>query len=433
MPADVLREVTLFLERCLRFAADLDLPGWLITFWAFFFVDLPRDLFAQATAAALALFRRPAPPRDASAGTPPRLSVVLPALNEEKTIGHTVLSLLEQRYPGLEIIVVDDGSTDGTPEICGRLERAGHIRFFRFEERQGKSAALNYGTRLATSEVVVLMDTDTTLDRGSLARIAEEISRPGTAAVAGDVGVRNARENLLTRLQAVEYLWSITLGRVATAHAGLLTIVSGAFGAFRRDELARVGGNDPGPDNDSDLTLRLRKLGGRIAFLPGARCLTNVPTGAAALVRQRRRWSRSVIRTFARKHAQEYDGRQRGFRWKNLIALLDCVLYEGAVSVLWVAYLLQILLGGNPDLPCVLALAYGLYLSTDALRFAVALGTAPRARADWRLGWVLPLMPFYRLGLKLIQLWAMIEELLFRASYRDPFAPRKVREEMIVW
>lgn len=251
----------------LRETIDLLLPAEpeqsLRIFWAFFFLEMPRYLVTDVAVLAAAWLRppRPRPRRDDVL-----VSAIVPAHNEADTIHHTIRSLREQDHPNLEIIVVDDGSTDSTPAICEALAARGEIRFLRFPERQGKSAALNQGIRASRGEILLFMDSDSTLDRDAVSAMLAYFRDPAVGAVSGNLGVRNPNENLLTRAQTIEYAINITVGRRFKAMAGILSIVPGALGAFRRELVERVGGHEPGPGNDSDLTIRVRKLGWQVAF-----------------------------------------------------------------------------------------------------------------------------------------------------------------------
>lgn len=116
--------------------------------------------------------------------------------------------------------------------MCRRFARYPQVRFFLLAEREGKSAALNYGFQVSRGDFVVNMDSDSTVDRDAIWNLLARFQDPNVGCVSGNLGVRNAHINLLTRFQALEYLLSITVGRWFKASVGILSVVTGAFGAF---------------------------------------------------------------------------------------------------------------------------------------------------------------------------------------------------------
>jgi poly-beta-1,6-N-acetyl-D-glucosamine synthase len=137
----------------------------------------------------------------------------------------------------------------------------------RLEHRGGKSAAINLGLSACTGDIVVISDVDTTFDRSAFAELLGYFADPRVGAVSGSLGVRNASASLITRHQAIEYAIGIALGRIVQDSLGILSIVSGAFGAFRRAALEQVGGQDVEVGEDADLTMKLRRAGWRILFV----------------------------------------------------------------------------------------------------------------------------------------------------------------------
>ncbi len=126
----------------------------------------------------------------------PLVLVILSVLNEGDTIGVSVTSLREQDYPNIEIIVIDDGSTDHTAQVCRQLANQGHIRFFPLKARQGESGALNYGCQLANGQSIVFMDSDSTLAPHAIRNILQPFHDPSIGAVSGNISVRNSYTNV---------------------------------------------------------------------------------------------------------------------------------------------------------------------------------------------------------------------------------------------
>ncbi|GAB4265206.1 glycosyltransferase family 2 protein [Deferrisoma sp.] len=407
-------------------------------FWHFFFLDFPRYLVTDVLLIAYLWLYRPVRPRpaddDAFGGRNPLVSVVIPVLNEEDTIFRTVESLQDQTYRPIEIVLVDDGSTDRTPEVCAEIQkRFPNVRFFRNVEREGKSPALNLGAGYAKGEVFVFVDSDTTFDRDAIAHLVNHLRDPRVGCVAGNVRVRNPRENLLTELQNMEYGFAIAVGRRIRAAMGTLPIVSGAFGAFRREVFEAVGGYDPGPGNDSDLTAKFRKLGYRVSFAPEAICMTNVPTRLSALFRQRRRWARNLAKNRIFKHGDVFSPFRAVWRPENAVSSADSVFFHVVLAFTSLAYLIDMVLHYPSILPWVILGNYVLYFLAEVFEAAVMIGFSERPGMDARSLVYLPLFNLYKRLLKFARVSGYLEEILFKGSYRDPFAPAKVRPRMDRW
>jgi peptidoglycan-N-acetylglucosamine deacetylase len=223
------------------------------------------------------------------AGAPPRVAVLVPAYNEEKVVVRTVDSLLASTHADLEVVVIDDGSTDGTLAQLERYREDPRVRVLR-KPNGGKASALNWGLAHVDAPVVATVDADTLFQPETLSRLLAPLSDPGVVAVAGNAKVGN-RINLVTRWQALEYVTSQNLDRRAFAQVNGISVVPGAVGAWRRDALRAVGGW-PGDTlaEDADLTLAILRHGGRVAYADDAIALTEAPDSIRALARQRFRW-----------------------------------------------------------------------------------------------------------------------------------------------
>lgn len=231
----------------------------------------------------------------------PFVSVLVPAFNEELVIRNTIDSLLASDYANYEVIFVDDGSTDRTGEVV-RESFSHDTRVKPFSvPNAGKAAALNFGLRHATGEVVIALDADTLFARQTLGALAHRFYDPKVGAVAGNAKVGN-RINIVTRWQALEYITSQNMDRRAFASLNCITVVPGAVGAWRRDLLEQAGGF-PGDTlaEDQDLTLRIRRLGYNIGYEENAIAWTEAPDGLRSLARQRFRWAYGTLQCM-RKH-----------------------------------------------------------------------------------------------------------------------------------
>jgi cellulose synthase/poly-beta-1,6-N-acetylglucosamine synthase-like glycosyltransferase/spore germination protein YaaH/peptidoglycan/xylan/chitin deacetylase (PgdA/CDA1 family) len=217
------------------------------------------------------------------------VSVVIPAHNEEKVIRRTLDSLMASDYRALEIIVVDDGSRDGTAAAVAPYPDQG-IRLIQ-QAQSGKAAALTNGFNAAIGEVVVSVDADTLFTPTTISALAAPFNDPKVGAVCGNPKVGN-RVNLLTRMQSLEYHLSINLDRRGYALISCITVVPGAVGAWRRSAILAVGGF-PGNTvtEDMDATICVSRAGYRVVYAPKAIAYTEAPQTLRGLHGQRKRWS----------------------------------------------------------------------------------------------------------------------------------------------
>jgi poly-beta-1,6 N-acetyl-D-glucosamine synthase len=221
----------------------------------------------------------------------PRVTVLVPAYNEETVILDTVKSALASNYPNLEILVINDGSTDHTAELVQQnYGRDPRVRLL-LQSNHGKPSALNHGLTEATGEIVVSIDADTVVDPEAIPRLVRHFENPKVGAVAGNVKVMN-RNRWLTRWQALEYITSQNLEKRAFDLLNCIPVVPGAVGAWRTDLLRSMGGfSGDTVAEDTDLTLTIRRNGWKILYDEDAIGRTEVPETMEALIRQRFRWT----------------------------------------------------------------------------------------------------------------------------------------------
>lgn len=324
----------------LSFLQSLDATSVILLFWYTLLFEVPRYTIGAVVVCGITLWKRPTSP----IRTDFTLSVVLAGHNEAKPLRACVEALAEQTIlatlGAIEVVVVDDGSTDRMFEVAKRLQREGKINSaLRLEHRGGKSAAVNLGLSVCTGDIVVISDIDTTFDRTAFAEMLGYFADPRVGAVSGSLGVRNATASLITRQQAIEYAIGIALGRILQDALGILSIVSGAFGAFRREALEQVGGQDVEVGEDADLTMKLRRAGWHIRFAPDAHGLTDVPETVSALIAQRLRWDRGLITIWMRKFRSVFDPRQSTFRLLDVVALLDVIVFQIVLALVFPVYL----------------------------------------------------------------------------------------------
>ena len=274
-----------------------------------------------------------------TAGAPP-VTIQIPAYNEEANCVESVRSLLQMRYPEYEILVINDGSGDGTMERLRQAFRmtptvrahtaelpTERIRdVFRSEmvphlwlidkENGGKADALNAGLNFCHTPLVCAMDADSVLEPGALMRLVRPFMEDGTTIAAGGIvriangctiengtvsDVRLPRRNLV-RFQVVEYLRAFLAGRMGWSALDVLLIISGALGLFRRSAVVDAGGYSRATvAEDMELIVRLhrlfreRKQAYRISFVPDPVAWTEAPEKFRTLARQRDRWQRGLM------------------------------------------------------------------------------------------------------------------------------------------
>jgi cellulose synthase/poly-beta-1,6-N-acetylglucosamine synthase-like glycosyltransferase/spore germination protein YaaH/peptidoglycan/xylan/chitin deacetylase (PgdA/CDA1 family) len=259
----------------------------------------------------------------------PTVSVVIAAFNEEKVISRTIRAVLANRYDPLDIIVVDDGSTDGTSAEVAR-DFAGHpkVRLIR-QENGGKASALNHGIGEATGEIIIALDADTIFARHTIEKLVRHFGNANVGAVAGNVKVGN-RINPLTYWQSIEYVTSQNLDRSAYAVINAVSVVPGAVGAWRREAIVEAGGYTTDTmAEDMDLTWRIRRNGWRIETDSDAIGYTEAPDSFVALFRQRFRWAFGTLQSLW-KHRRAL-GR---YGWFGTVMLPSLWLFQVLFQVL---------------------------------------------------------------------------------------------------
>ncbi|MFF3610193.1 glycosyltransferase [Streptomyces sp. NPDC002580] len=216
------------------------------------------------------------------------VTVLVPAYNEAKCIENTVHSLMASEHP-IEIIVIDDGSSDGTARIVEDLLLP-NVRVVR-QLNAGKPAALNRGLANASHDIIVMMDGDTVFEPETVRELVQPFSDPKVGAVAGNAKVGN-RDSLIGAWQHIEYVMGFNLDRRMYDILGCMPTIPGAVGAFRRSALERVGGmSDDTLAEDTDITMALHRDGWRVVYTEKARAWTEAPESVQQLWSQRYRWS----------------------------------------------------------------------------------------------------------------------------------------------
>nr|WSX54407.1 glycosyltransferase [Streptomyces sp. NBC_00974] len=216
------------------------------------------------------------------------VTVLVPAYNERECIANTLNSLAACDHP-IEVIVIDDGSTDGTADIVEEMDLP-FVRLIR-KVNGGKSSALNTGIAAASHDIVVMMDGDTVFEPSTVRELVQPFGDPAIGAVAGNAKVGN-RDSLIGAWQHIEYVLGHNLDRRMYDVLNVIPTIPGAVGAFRKEALQGVGGmSDDTLAEDTDITIAVLCDGWRIVYAEHARAWTEAPASLQQLWSQRYRWS----------------------------------------------------------------------------------------------------------------------------------------------
>jgi cellulose synthase/poly-beta-1,6-N-acetylglucosamine synthase-like glycosyltransferase len=379
----------------------------------------------------------------------PVISILAPAHDEEATVVESVRSLLTLRYPSLEVVLVNDGSSDGTLErlerefdlveihaapIRRRIETQPITRLYRSrrtpalvvvdKENGGKADALNSGLLVASGELVCAIDADTIVEPDALQRMIRPFLLDdgvtaagatlrvvnGCEVTAGRVTRQRAPRRFVPGVQAVEYLRAFLAGRVGWNRLGGNLIVSGAFGLFRREPMIAAGGyRHDTVGEDMELVVRMRRLAHergapeRIVFVPDPVAWTEAPRRLRVLARQRDRWHRGLADVIGRHRRVVFNPRYGAMGLVVAPYFVFVELLAPVVELIGLAALVAGLALGAVNVPFAvgfLIVAYGLGLLLTTLTIALE---------EWTYG------GYGGLGDRLLLLlWGMLESLGYR-------------------
>lgn len=213
----------------------------------------------------------------------PRVSVLIPAYNEEGNIENAVKAVLSQDYPDLEIIVIDDGSEDGTYERALSIKDVG-LKVIK-AEHGGKARALNLGLEVSSGEIIVTIDADGFLGKNAISELVKRFYSENVIAVGGQVRVVGG--TFLELAQDIEHLRIAMFRRAKELDD--LSLAPGPISAFRRKALLEIGGFVEDPVEDYATTIALKRVG-KVVYSPKARVWVKMPATLSSLWRQRRKW-----------------------------------------------------------------------------------------------------------------------------------------------
>ncbi len=326
------------------------------------------------------------------------VTVMIPAFNEERVIERAVRGVLASTDVGIDVVVIDDGSTDATSQVV-RDAFAGddRVRLLTLANG-GKARALNRGLELARGEIVVALDADTQFEPSTIARLARWFVDPALGAVAGNAKVGN-RVNLITRWQALEYITAQNLERRALARLNAMTVVPGAVGAWRLAAIQAVGGY---PDDtlaeDQDLTIAIQRAGWKVRYDQYAIAWTEAPETLRALAKQRFRWAFGTLQCVWKHAGAIGSSHPRGLGWVGLPQAIVFQILLAAISpIIDLALLVSFLLTyvaiqahgwaqTSHDVETML-LYWLIFTAIDLLAATIAFALERKER--WRLLWLL--------------------------------------------
>ncbi|MES2953573.1 MAG: glycosyltransferase [Patescibacteria group bacterium] len=235
----------------------------------------------------------------------PKVSVLIPAWNEEVGVLSTVKSILASTYDNIEVIVINDGSTDNSDavmkEFVARFEeekREGEKTIvYHYQENGGKGSALNRGIGLSTGEIIVTIDADSIAHPEAMTQFVSHFANPKVMAAVGNVKIGNTSSFVAT-VQSLEFLFSFYFKR-ADSVLGSIYIIGGAAGAFRREVFEKLGLYDQtNITEDIELSVRIQVAGMKIVYAAEAVVYTEGANDIRSLMKQRLRWKRGRIDTF---------------------------------------------------------------------------------------------------------------------------------------
>jgi cellulose synthase/poly-beta-1,6-N-acetylglucosamine synthase-like glycosyltransferase len=359
------------------------------------------------------------------------VSVIIPTFNGGSGLEPSIASLHRQTLRPLEIIVVDDGSTDETRAVAERARALGLVDMVICHgTRCGRSAAINAAARFASGDLLLTVDADTVFEPTAVARLAAAFSDPRVAGASCNIAISNERDSLWTGLQSVEYLMSISAGRSILDVVEAIACLSGACAMYRRDVFLQQGGLDVGPGEDLEYSLRLRRLGYVIRFVPDAWAETDGPASGISLLRQRARWDRDALRIRFMMFG-ELSFFHPFERLPDTLQRLDFILFDLVPTLSLPFYLVYVLVLFGDDAARFLAAIYFLLLWISIFNMALAFAMFNRSVGLFGLGAAL-IFPLYQgVYLKCARFFSYSSEIIFAASRYDDFVPPRVRRALL--
>jgi cellulose synthase/poly-beta-1,6-N-acetylglucosamine synthase-like glycosyltransferase len=361
-------------------------------------------------------------------GTLPKVSIIIPMYNEEKTAEKTIKSALEQTYPGfIEIVTIDDGSTDSTFKILKKMTMdEGKSTFRRSmkivkQNNGGKPAALNKGIEISTGGIVISTDGDSSLDKKAVEIIVKRFMRePETGAISGFIKIMNESDSWITKLSEIEYLKEQSLFRGCQSITGDVVICPGAFFAARKNALLQNPSDDITVVEDCEQTCLIRKSGWKIGFEPKAISETRAPNNLKSWWNQRLRWFYGylqvwcILKNFGKRKPWMVYG-YLGYPMTFLSLL---------VMILPIAYVLAFSMSNYLMSDIAIYILFGISLSI-AIQLYSLFVLSPTKIKKSTLPWIL-MFPVYEIMIMSMRIYLYIMYLLSRGPVMK-YGPNTVR------
>ena len=266
----------------------------------------------------------------ASEGIFQKVSIIVPAYNEEINAVKTIENLLDQNYPDFDIVFVDDGSKDKTFAMINDAFADNPKVKVNTKPNGGKASALNYGIKLTKSDYVVCIDADTQLKTDAISQLMKGFriqlkDNAEVGAIAGNVKVGN-ENTMLTKWQSIEYTTAQNFDRRAFDLINGITVVPGAIGAFKKEAIEKAGGFTTDTlAEDCDLTIRILRNDYRIINCIEAVAITEAPESLKEFMKQRFRWSYGIMQAFWKNRDACFNPRYKGL---GMVALPNILLFQ---------------------------------------------------------------------------------------------------------
>jgi len=289
----------------------------------------------------------------------PLVSVIVPCYNEEMTLENCVSSLMDQSYRKFEILLIDDGSSDKTLDLCRKLSARlqGRVSYFT-KQNGGKASALNCGIRHSNGEILVCIDADSVFVKNTLQELVKSfIKNPELGAVGGNVKVAN-RNKLFNKYQAIEYITGLNIQRRSFAYLGCMQVISGAIGAFNKEKLISIGGYSSDTIvEDMDVTVSMIKAGYKVEYNSNAVAYTEAPENVHDFIRQRHRWSFGGFQVMSKHRDMFFNPRFGVMGYIGMPYVLLSPMMDALTTILFIASIIKIIIWGAGEWTVVFFLA----------------------------------------------------------------------------
>jgi cellulose synthase/poly-beta-1,6-N-acetylglucosamine synthase-like glycosyltransferase len=368
----------------------------------------------------------------------PSVSCIVLCYAEGEDVAKTIESLATQYYPGfIEIIAVVDGALKNRHTFAAvrrarerwRETPMRRVMVLPKWQRGGRVSSINAGLGVATGEVVMALDGDTSFDNDMVAKATRHFADPRVVGVAGNLRVRNQGQSLVAKMQGLEYLLSIGGGKTGLSEFNLVNNISGAFGVFRTAFARHVGGWDAGTAEDLDMTLRVKQYFGRhpdlrIVFDPHAVGHTDAPATWRAFFGQRVRWDGDLFYLYVRKF--RFNLRPALLGWRNFFFVVVSGLMVQLVQpfmimgfTVWMFLTLPTGLAFG-----ILGVVYGGYCAALLVYYMIyLLAVSERIRLD--LGYLpyLPFFPLFGFVNRMHNIYSTLCEIILHSHLDSSMAP----------